>query len=85
MVVRENPSRGTEAVAVLNRADLAAIGERDRGGAVPRLHQGRVILVECVALGGHGGIALPRLGDEHHHRVRERPSGMNEQLHDVVE
>ena len=33
------PAAGAQAVAVQRRADHAAVGERDRGGAVPRLHQ----------------------------------------------
>ena len=38
------PAAGPQAVAVERRADHAAVGERDRGGAVPRLHQARVVL-----------------------------------------
>ena len=43
------PAAGAQAVAVQRRADHAAVGERDRRGAVPRLHQARVEGVEARA------------------------------------
>ena len=76
---------GAEAVAVEDGADLAAVGEGDRGGAVPRLHQAGVILVEGAALVVHRLVVRPRLGDHHHHRVREGAAGEDEQLERVVE
>ena len=79
------PAAGTQAVAVERRADHAAVGERDRGGAVPRLHQALVERVEAAQLGRHVVAALVRLGDHHHQRVRQRPAGEHEQLEHVVE
>ena len=44
-----------------------------------------MILVEGAAFRGHRFIAFPRLGHEHHHRVRERASSLNEELEHIVE
>ena len=78
-------ARGTQAVAVKNAADLDAVGKRDGGGAVPRLHQARVILVKRAAVVLHRLVVGPWLGDHHHHGVRERPAGEHEQFERVVE
>ena len=59
-----------QAVAVEDRADERAVGERDAGRAVPRLHERRVELVERPPGGVHLGVVLPRLGDHHQHGVR---------------
>ena len=74
-----------QAVAVEHRADLRAVGERDRGGAVPRLHQAGVVLVEGALLVVHRLVVGPRLGDHHHHGVRQRAAREIEQLERVVE
>ena len=84
-VLRLHPAAGAQAVAVERRADDAAVRERDRRGAVPRLHQARVEGVEALELVGEVVAALVGLGDHHHHRVRQRPAGEHEQLEDVVE
>ena len=78
-------TRRAQAVAVEDAADLDAVGERDRGGAVPRLHQAGVILVKRAAVVGHGLMVGPRLGDHHHHGVRERAAGEDEELERIVE
>ena len=78
-------TRGAQAVAVEDAADLDAVSERDRSGAVPRLHQAGVILVKRAAIVGHGLMVGPRLGDHHHHGVRERASGEDEELERIVE
>ena len=79
------PAAGAQAVAVERRADHAPVGERDRGGAVPRLHQARVEGVEALQVLGQVVAALVGLGDHHHHRVRQRAAGEHEQLEHVVE
>ncbi len=79
------PAPGTQAVAVERRADHAAVGERDRCRAVPRLHQALVEGVEAAQLGRHVVAPFVRLRDHHHQRVRQRPSGEHEQLEHVVE
>ena len=63
---------GPQAVAVERGADLAAVGEGDGGRAVPRLHQRGVVLVEGAPVLVHQRVAGPRLGDQHHRRVRQR-------------
>ena len=45
-VVGDPVAAGAQAVAVEHRADLGAVGEHHAGGAVPRLHQRGVELVE---------------------------------------
>ena len=60
---------GAQAVAVERGADLRAVGEGDRGRAVPRLHQRGVILVEGAPLLVHERVAGPGLGDQHHRRM----------------
>ena len=61
---------GSQAVAVEHRADDRAVGERDRGRPVPRLHQAGVVLVERLEVLVHQRVRLPCLGDHHQHRVR---------------
>ena len=79
------PAAGPQAVAVERRADHAAVGERDRGGAVPRLHQARMEGVEVLQVLGQIVPALVRLRDHHHHRVRDAAAREREQLEHVVE
>ena len=85
MVVGHDVARRAQAVPVEGRADLAAVGERDRGGAVPGLHEGRVVLVEGAAVGVHEGVVLPRLRDHQHHGVGEGVAARDQQLQGVVE
>ena len=84
-VLRLEPATGAQAVAVERRADHAAVGERDRGRPVPRLHQAAVEGVEALQVLGHVLAALVGLGDHHHHRVRDAAAGDREQLEHVVE
>ncbi len=78
-------ARRSQAIAVEDRADLHAVGEGDGRGAVPRLHEAAVVLVERLLLGAHQRVAGPWLGDHHHDRVRQRPARQHEQLQRVVE
>ena len=84
-IVGDEVARGPQAVAVERGADLAAVGEGHGGGAVPRLHQAGVILVKRAALGIHQRIAGPRLGDQHHRRMREAVAALHEEFERVVE
>ena len=84
-VIGDNIARGAQAVAVERCTDLAAVGEGDSGGAVPRLHQGRVIFVEGAALFIHQRIAGPGLGNEHHHCMGERIAALHEEFERIVE
>ncbi len=85
VVVGDDEARRPQAVAVERRADLPAVGERHRGGTVPRLHQRGMVFVERAAVLVHQRIARPGLGDHQHHRVRERIAAHDEELERVVE
>ena len=79
------PAPRAQAVAVERRADHAAVGEGDRRGPVPRLHQAGVERVEAPEVLGQVVAALVGLRDHHHHRVRQRAAREHEQLEHVVE
>ena len=79
------PARGSQTVAVQGGAHDGAVGEDHRRRAVPGLHEAGVEPVEVPLVGGHLVVVLPRLGDHHHHRVRQRAAAQREQLEDLVE
>ena len=85
IVLRDVVPRGAQAVAVEHGADHRAVGEGNRRGAIPRLHQRRVVLVERLQLLIHRLVVLPRLWDHHEDRVWQRPPRHVEELEDVVE
>ncbi len=85
VVAGDEIARRAQAVAVERRADLPPVGEGDRGRPVPRLHQAGVVLVEGAPLLVHQRIAGPRLGNHHHHGVRERIAALHQELERVVE
>ena len=85
VVLGDAVARRPQAVAIEHRADQRTVGEGDRGGTVPRLHQRRVVLVERAHRRVHGGVARPRLGDHHQHRMRQRAPGHDQELQHVVE
>ncbi len=64
-VARPAVAQGTQRVAVNASDRPAAIGHRERGRAVPRLHHARQILIHGTVIGGHIGLVLPRLWHEH--------------------
>ena len=75
IVVRHPVPTRPESVAVEHRADDRAVGERDRGRAVPRLHQRRVEAIERALFGRHSGVVFPRLRNHHQHRMPDRSTG----------
>ena len=85
VVAGEQIARRAQAVAVERGADLAAVGEGDRGRAVPRLHQRGVVFVERAPLLVHQRIARPGFGDHHHHGVGERVAALHQEFERVVE
>ena len=85
VVVGDPVAQGAQAVAVQAGAHLGAVGEHDGGRAVPRLLQRGVELVERAQLRIHGGIVLPRLGDQHHQRVGQGAPAEVEQLERLVQ
>ena len=84
-VVGHGVATRPQAVAVEDRPDERAVAEADVGGTVPRLHEHRVELVERLARRVHRGVVLPRLGDHHQDRVRQRAAAEVEQLEHLVE
>ena len=85
VVAGDEIARRPQAVAVERGADLAAVGEGDRGGAVPRLHHRGVIFVERAALLIHQRIAGPGFRNHHHHGVRQRVAALHQEFEAVVE
>ncbi len=83
-VVGLDVTAGTQAVAIEDRADRLAIGERDRRRAVPRLHQAAMIAVEVFLGLRHRLVVFPRLGDEHHHGVRQAVPRAHQKLDGVI-
>ena len=84
-VVADPVARRAQTVAVEHRTDDRAVGEGDRGGAVPRLHQTGVELVEGTDRRVHVLVVLPRLGDHHQHRVGQRVAAEVQQLERLVQ
>ena len=84
-VVGDEVAAGAQAVAVEGRADERAVGEDERGRAVPRLHEHRVVLVEVAARRVDVDLVLPGLRHHHHDRVRQRAADEGQQLDDLVE
>ncbi|CAB4935414.1 unannotated protein [freshwater metagenome] len=84
-VVGHPESARAKAVPVEHRSDDVAVAEADVGGAVPRLHERRVELVERPACRIHRRVVLPRLRNHHEDGVRERPSAEMDELEHLVE
>jgi hypothetical protein len=62
VVVSDQVAGRPQAVAVQRGTDLAAVGEGNGGGAVPRLHQGCMVFVEGTAVFIHQRVAGPGFG-----------------------
>ena len=84
VIVGHTIARRAQAIAVQRGADLAAVGEDNRGRAIPRLEHGGVVLVKRAATLVHAGVLFPRLGNHHHHRLADRVTGHGEQLQAIV-
>jgi hypothetical protein len=85
IIVGDEIARRPQSVAVERRADLPAIGEGNRGRAVPRLHESGMVLIESAALLIHQRVAGPGLRNEHHHRMGERIAALHEEFERIVE
>ena len=84
IVVGDEVAGRAQAVTVQRSADLATIGEGHGGGAVPRLHQGCVVLVKSAALGIHQLMAVPGFRDHHHHGVGKRIATEHQKFERVI-
>ena len=85
VVPGERPAGGTEAVPVEGRARRDAVREGHGGGAVPRLHERGVVLVEAAHVMAHVVLGAPGLRHQHEHRVGGIAAGCDEKLEHVVE
>jgi len=85
VVLGDVVARRPQPVAIERGADPDAVGEGHRRRPVPRLHEASVKSVEVLLRPRHRLVVGPRLGDHHHHRVRQAPPGEHEQLEHVVE
>ncbi len=85
VVVGDEVARRPEPVAIERCADELAVGEGDCRGAVPRLHQRRMVFVEGAPLRVHQRVACPRLRDHQHHRVMDRVAAHQQEFQRVVE
>ena len=61
----------TQSVPVECRADKVTVAEQNSGRAVPRLHHGRVIVIEIPALFGHKLVMFPGLRNRDHDCQRQ--------------
>ena len=81
-------ARGAEAVAVEPAPELLAVGEDEQRGSVPSLLHAGIVVVEGLNLRVRGveiRVVAVRLRDEEHHRLRDGPAGLDEELGDAVE
>ena len=85
VVVGHPVAARSQAVAVEHGADHRTVGERDRRGTVPRLHERRVVPVEGALVGRHRRVVLPRLRDHHQDGVPNRTPAERQQLEALVE
>ena len=82
--MRDHITSGTQSVAVERCADNFSIGECNRCGTVPWLHQRCVVLVERFFLRLNVRIAGPGFGDQHGHHVRDGASAHSKQFDCVI-
>ena len=85
VIVGQVIARGTQAVAIQYCADVVAVGEHDRGRAIPGLHQRGVVLVEIAFFFGHVDVGLPGFGHHHHDGFLQRAAGHQQKLEHIVE
>jgi hypothetical protein len=84
-VARDRVPGGPQAVPVQGGPDVSPVAEHECGRAVPRLHDGGVVLVERPLVLAHVELRSERLGHHHHHGVGEGSAGHHQQLQGVVE
>ena len=83
-VVGDAIARGSQAVAVERRTDLATIGKGKRSWTIPRLHHRRMELVERTPAGVHQGVIFPGFRDHHHDGMRDRITRHHQQLEAII-
>ena len=85
-VVFSNSIAGrAQTVAVKHCAYGFAVGERERGRAVPRFHQAGMVFEEAAKVVPEVVIFAPCLRNQHHHRVRQASTGVHKYFQGVIE
>ena len=81
----EGVAAGTETISVESGTDFDAIGEDESGGAIPRLGEGSMIVVEAADRFGDVLIVAESGRHEHAHGLLDRAAREDEELQRVVE
>ena len=85
VVIGDNETGRTKSVAVQCSTDYFAIGEGDGSGTIPRLHQVCMVFVEVFLLLAHVFVAVPHLGNQHHHHMWQGATAVQQQLNCSVQ
>ncbi|CRR03539.1 hypothetical protein PAERUG_E5_London_17_VIM_2_12_12_05776 [Pseudomonas aeruginosa] len=83
-VLRGDPARRAQAIAVEQADGIATVGQHDAGGAIPGLHVQRVVLVERAQVGVHGLDILPGRRDDHAQAAEQVHAAGDHQFEHVV-
>ena len=84
-VFAQRVARRAQPVAVEDRARIHAVGKRDCGRPVPRLHQRRMVFKKAAHVASEVVVFTPRLRHQHQHRVRQRAAGGDQEFKHIVE
>ena len=84
-VRRDRVPGRTKTGTVQHRARIDSVGKGDRGGAVPRLHDGGVVFKESAHVPADVIVSAPRLRNQHQHRVREGAAAGDKKFQRVVQ
>ena len=84
VLARDVVASRTQAVAIERGAQHAAVGERDGGRPVPRLHEHGLVSVVGAALLVDAIVVVPRLGNHHGNGAVERTAVHRQELEHVV-
>ena len=85
VLARDVVASRAQAVAVERGTQHAAVGERDGGRSVPRLHEHGLVGVVGAALLVDAVVVVPRLGDHHGDGAIERTAVHRQELEHVVQ
>ena len=85
IIVGDDVTCRTQAVAIQRAADLATVGKGHGGRTVPRFHHRGMIFIKRAPVVVHHGVIFPGFRNHHHHRLRYRVAGHDQQLQRIVE
>ena len=75
---------GPQPVAIKRCADKLAIRKGHRRWTIPGLHHGGMVFIEASTIQTHVRISHPRLGNEHHHGMRQRAARHDQKFNGVI-